>query len=59
LERQKAIAATWELSENKQRVRVYRLTAGGKKLLAAEQSRWQQLNDAIAGILARPAGSEA
>ncbi|HEY2823947.1 MAG TPA: PadR family transcriptional regulator [Gemmatimonadales bacterium] len=59
LERQKAIAATWDVSENKQRVRVYRLTAAGKRQLLTEQSRWQQLNDAIAGILARPAGSEA
>ena len=59
LERQKAIAATWELSENKQRVRVYRLTAVGKRLLATEQSRWHQLSDAIAGILTRPAEGEA
>ncbi len=51
LERQKWIAADWKLSENKQRVRVYRLTAAGKKRLLSERSRWAQLTDAIAGVL--------
>jgi len=51
LERQKMIAADWKLSENKQRVRVYRLTNAGKKHLVAERSRWSQLSDAIAGVL--------
>ena len=51
LERQKWIAADWKLSENKQRVRVYRLTAAGKKRLSSERSRWAQLSDAIAGVL--------
>jgi transcriptional regulator len=51
LERQKLIAADWKVSENKQRVRVYRLTIAGKKHLHAERSRWAQLSDAIAGVL--------
>src|ERR1700730_3105173 len=51
LERQKWIAADWKLSENKQRGRVYRLTATGKKRLVSERSRWAQLSDAIAGVL--------
>ena len=51
LERQKWIAADWKVSENKQRVRVYRLTAMGKKQLQSERSRWAQLTDAIAGVL--------
>jgi len=38
--------------KNKQRVRVYRLiTATGKKQLLSERSRWEQLSDAIAGVL--------
>jgi PadR family transcriptional regulator PadR len=57
LERQKWIAADWKLSENKQRVRVYRLTAAGKKRLSSERSRWAQLSDAIAGVL-EPAKKE-
>ena len=58
LERQRWIAATWKISENNQRTRVYRLTAAGKRQLASERSRWQQLQDAIAGILS-PAKGEA
>lgn len=55
LEKQKWISAGWELSENKQRVKVYRLTAAGKKQLSSERSRWSQLLEAMAGIL-NPAG---
>jgi PadR family transcriptional regulator len=55
LERQGAIEADWDTSENKQRVRVYRLTADGRKQLAAERSRWEQLSDAIASIMTPPA----
>lgn len=51
LERQKWIASEWRVSENKQRVKLYRLTATGKKRLATERSRWAQISDAIAGIL--------
>jgi PadR family transcriptional regulator, regulatory protein PadR len=45
------IAAAWKLSENNQRVRVYRLTAAGRKHLVSKRSRWEQLSDAIAGVL--------
>jgi len=58
LERQGAIAADWDVSENNQRVRVYRLTAAGRKKLAAERSKWEQLAEAIAGIMVPPAESE-
>ena len=51
LERQRWIASAWKVSENNQRVKVYRLTAAGKKQLASEHSRWAQLVDAIAGAL--------
>jgi transcriptional regulator len=53
LERQKWIAATWKVSANKQRTRVYRLTAAGRRQLASERSRWEMLVDAMAGVLAR------
>jgi PadR family transcriptional regulator, regulatory protein PadR len=55
LERSGAIEADWDTSENNQRVRVYRLTATGRKQLASERSKWEQLSDAIAGIMAPPA----
>ncbi len=51
LERQKWIRSEWTVSENNQRVKVYRLTAAGKKQLAAERSRWEKLTEAVAGIL--------
>jgi PadR family transcriptional regulator, regulatory protein PadR len=51
LERQKWISADWKVSENKQRVRVYRLTAKGRTQLETERSRWAQVSDAIAGVL--------
>ena len=37
-----------------ERVRVYRLTAAGRKQLVSERSRWEQLSNAIAGILNAP-----
>ena len=51
LERQKWIASAWKVSENNQRVRVYRLTARGKKQLLTERSRWERLSEAMAGVL--------
>ena len=58
LEKQKWISATWKLSSNKQRTRVYRLTAAGRKQLVSERSRWQTMVDAMAAILANPRESE-
>ena len=51
LERQKWIRAGWQLSENNQRVKLYQLTKAGKKQLVLERSRWEQLQEAIGGIL--------
>ena len=58
LEKQKWIVAEWSVSENGQRVRVYRLTSAGKRQLVSERSRWQQLSDAIASIMNAPRESE-
>jgi len=58
LERQKLIKAEWAVSENKQRVRVYRLTAAGRSRLAAERSRWEQMSTAIAELFVPPTGAE-
>lgn len=58
LEKQGWISAAWETSENRQRVRVYRLTASGRKRLRAERSRWEQLSRAIAAVLRRPRESD-
>ena len=47
----------WKISDNNQRVKVYRLTAEGKRQLASEHSRWEQLSAAIARAL-NPQGEE-
>lgn len=52
LERAKWVAGEWKVSDNKQRVKVYRLTARGKKQLASERSRWAELVQAMTGVLA-------
>ena len=54
LEKRKWIAASWKISPNKQRTRVYRLTAAGRRQLVTERSRWETLVDAISAILAKP-----
>jgi PadR family transcriptional regulator PadR len=57
LEKQKWIGADWKISENKQEVKVYRLTAAGRKRLTEERSRWEQISEAIGGVL-NPAKKE-
>lgn len=59
LEKQGWISAAWEVSENGQRVRVYRLTAAGEKQLGSERSRWEQFAGAIAAIMNAPVEGEA
>jgi transcriptional regulator len=51
LERQGWVKATAKVSESNQRVREYRITQKGKRQLADELSRWEQLQAAIAGVL--------
>ena len=58
LERKQWIRAEWQVSENKQRIRMYRLTAAGRKQLSVERSQWAQFTTAIARVLAGPARSE-
>lgn len=48
------IAATWDLSEKGKRAKYYELTRLGRKQLAAEQSKWEQLARATMRVL-RPA----
>lgn len=58
LERQKWIAATWKISANKQRTRVYRLTAAGRRQLQSERTKWEKLVDAMAAVLTPPQEQE-
>ncbi len=45
------IAADWTITENKRRARVYQLTRGGQKQLAAETERWTGFSAAVARVL--------
>ena len=45
------ISSEWSVSETNRRVRFYKLTPAGKKLLATESAEWERINAAIAKIL--------
>src|SRR5246500_5553553 len=51
------ISASWELSDKGKRARYYRLTALGRKQLAAEQSKWQAFSRAM-GLILNPVDQE-
>ena len=55
LEKKGWLAAKWETAKDRNReFKYYRLTAAGKKQLAAEESKWARLANAIGRVLARP-----
>jgi PadR family transcriptional regulator len=56
LEKKKWLASEWKLTESRQRAKFYRLTPAGRKQLLSEQARWEQIVNAISGIL-KPATS--
>ena len=45
------IASFWGTSDNNRRARYYRLTPAGKRQLAAQTTRWEQVARAIGRIL--------
>ncbi len=51
LEVQRLIASEMGTSENNRKARFYRLTAAGRKRLAAETESWERLSLAVARIL--------
>jgi len=57
LEARDWIEASWQLSERGKRAKFYRLTARGRKQLAAERSRWETLARAI-GLVLKPTDQE-
>jgi len=57
LEKRGWVRSEWKTSESNQRAKYYRLTPAGKKQLAAEESRWSQIVEAVAA-LAKPRESE-
>lgn len=57
LEKRGWIAASWKTSAHKQRAKYYALTAAGRRQLAREQSRWEQLVAAMATLMQQAPGS--
>jgi PadR family transcriptional regulator, regulatory protein PadR len=51
MEQERLIASEWGVSENNRRARFYRLTASGRKRLAAEQENWRKITGAVALVL--------
>jgi transcriptional regulator len=51
LERQGWVRSEWKQSDANQRARYYRITAAGKKQLAEDLSRWEQMVAVMGGIL--------
>jgi PadR family transcriptional regulator, regulatory protein PadR len=47
LEKKRWLKASWGLTGNKQRARIYELTTAGKKQLSVEHARWSKLVEAI------------
>ncbi|HXS95332.1 MAG TPA: PadR family transcriptional regulator [Candidatus Limnocylindrales bacterium] len=54
LEKRGWLAAKWSVSGTGRKVRLYRLTAAGRKQLLHKQSKWERLTGAIARVM-RPA----
>jgi PadR family transcriptional regulator, regulatory protein PadR len=57
LERQGWVRSEWKLTESNQRAKYYRITLTGKKQLASDHGRWQQMVEAIGAIMSVGAGS--
>lgn len=51
LEKRGWIAADWGESDNRRQARFYRLSAKGRKQLAAEEATWNRLSKAVGLIL--------
>ena len=54
LEKSGCIASKWEMTDRGREMRMYRLTAKGRKQLSVEESKWRELVRAMARML-RPA----
>jgi transcriptional regulator len=56
LEMKGRISARWEVSEHNRRVKVYRLTAAGRRRLHDEKSEWAKFVHGVAMIMNAPVG---
>jgi PadR family transcriptional regulator PadR len=51
MERKGWVRSEWKQTESNQRAKYYRITPPGKKQLASDLSRWQQMVDVIGSIM--------
>ena len=51
LEKSGCVASKWEQTDRGREMRMYRLTAKGRKQLTIEQNRWDELARAMARVL--------
>src|SRR5688500_8879476 len=51
LEKNGHITSKWEMTERGREMRMYRLTARGRRHLAVEQGKWEELTRAMARVL--------
>jgi transcriptional regulator len=51
LEKRRLVRSEWKLTENKQRAKYYRLTAAGKKQLAAERLQWDRFVHGVSCLM--------
>lgn len=51
LDRDKLVDAEWKVSENGRRARYYKLTAQGRKALAAQTETWDTLRKGVTKVL--------
>jgi transcriptional regulator len=51
LEKQGYLRSEWRVTENSRRARYYELTASGRRRLAAERARWEQISSAVNLVL--------
>ena len=58
LERKGWLKSEWRKTESSQRAKYYRLTPSGKKQLASERAQWDELVNAITGVLNPPKRGE-
>jgi PadR family transcriptional regulator, regulatory protein PadR len=58
LEQRGWIEAEWETSESQRRVKVYALTAAGRRELARETEEWRRFRGAVERLLEPPPGGE-
>lgn len=56
LEARALVKAEWGVTANNQRARYYKLTAAGRKHLAAETAVWVRYAETVTGILTTAAG---